>query len=185
MVTNRLIDMTGRTFGRLRVKRRATNGPRGKSRWHCLCACGHRTVVSGTNLRSGHSLSCGCLSLERMRGNNYNRRHGGAGTSLHNVWTGMNRRCSRPNNKSYKDYGARGIRVHPPWQDSFALFREWVLANIGDRPSASYSLDRVDNDGHYEPGNLRWATRSEQRRNRRRLASAYIQATSCSFDSSP
>lgn len=123
--------------------------------WKCRCQCGMTQLVKSWDLRTGHSKSCGCMQ---------NVTHGhsfvGKKTPEWLAYNDAKQRCSNPNNPAYKDYGERGIRVE------FASFEEF-LADIGARPSPDLSLDRINNDGHYEAGNVRWATRSQQIANSR------------------
>lgn len=146
----------GDKFGRLTV---LSNEAYGYAR--CRCECGTEKIIMRTKLRIGHTRSCGCLHRETLP--NYNRTHGGFGTVLYRLWQGMITRCTNPNEPSFKCYGGRGIRVCDKWLHDFAAFR----TDVGERPSAAYSLDRIDNDGNYEPGNVRWATKSQQMRNNR------------------
>jgi hypothetical protein len=160
-------DMVGKVCGRLTVIEFA-GVRRGYAFWRCRCSCGRETVTRGTRLRVGDSRSCGCLCRE-LTGQRGCKQivHGHARASGHSPeyrsWERMRRRCSDQNTSYWKHYGARGITVCQPWQDSFEAF----LAYVGPRPSPAHSLDRIDNDGNYESGNVRWATRSEQQRNRR------------------
>jgi hypothetical protein len=137
----------------------------------CRCDCGTEKVLRLENLRSGNTSSCGCMKGEMMREIARQRfsRQGGmavAHPALYKIWGHMIPRCEDPADRAYKDYGGRGIKVCAGWHD-FRVFAVDVLHEIGDRPSRGYSFDRKDNDGDYEPGNVRWATRSEQNANTR------------------
>jgi len=157
--------------GRLRIIAETTKDSRGKDRWRCICDCGTRTVVYGFLLRSKKrpTRSCGCLQRERSRqfGNSYRLTHGEAKresrTAEYRSWTGMIGRCENSRDAAFKDYGARGITVCARWRRSYKHF----LADMGRKPTPKHSLDRINNDGSYTPTNCRWATQSEQRRNRR------------------
>lgn len=146
--------MAGRTFGRWTVIEYA-----GKKRWLCRCACGTIRPIIGASLRSGASTSCGCLRDENFT----NRSHGMYLSPIYKIWTGMIQRCHNPKHNSFESYGGRGITVCQQWRDSFEAF----VADVGERPSANHSLDRIDNDRGYEPGNVRWATPRQQLLNRR------------------
>lgn len=118
-------------------------------------------MVRGEDLRSGNSTSCGCLQKEKARARFLT--HGQSETRLFKIWLQMKQRCFNPNDDKYADYGGRGITVKEPWLSDFEAFRR----DMGPRPSDEHSVDRVNNDGNYEPGNCRWATRLEQAANRR------------------
>lgn len=141
------IDLTGRTVGKLTVIMRKGD------LWECRCSCGSVKLVSSKNLLRAHTKSCGCLVRES------NGSHLMSGTPTYNAWRAMIDRCSRPSHKQYARYGGRGITVAHEWQrfDGF-------LANMGVCPDG-LSLDRIDNDGNYEPGNCRWATNFVQSNN--------------------
>jgi hypothetical protein len=161
-----LIDLVGRRFGRLVVSHRHGTRvqPNGCKRptFGCVCDCGQRVVVAGTNLRSGNSRSCGCLRAE-MTAAKTKPTHGGSYTREYQSWAQAKCRCADPNHHAYKDYGGRGIAMCAAWRESFETFRR----DMGPRPAGT-SIDRINNDGDYEPGNCRWATRSQQQRNKRR-----------------
>lgn len=164
---SKLIDLTGQKFGRLTVIERAEKPCHvhdAAAYWKCRCDCGKEKIVSGKNLMYGKSLSCGCLSKEVAR--KLHLKHKAHNTSLYNRWTNMKHRCLNPNNTSYKYYGGRGITVCEEWRNDFQAFYDYVskLPHFGEK---GYSLDRINNDGNYEPGNVRWATAKEQANNRR------------------
>jgi hypothetical protein len=151
-------DMTGARCGRLTVIRREGSDGRLQAKWLCKCDCGDEKVVHGSALRSGNTLSCGCLHRERSAA--AATIHGGTYLAEFTIWQCMKARCD---DASDPRYGGRGIRVCDRWIASFEAF----LADMGHRPSDGHSIDRYPNaDGHYEPGNCRWATLTEQARNR-------------------
>jgi hypothetical protein len=144
------------------------SGNRLVRRFLCICDCGNKTTVRLPDLRHNQVKSCGCLGLEtKSRNGKNNRTHGETKTSMYYIWGGMKQRCYNTKSKDYPKYGGRGITVCQEWSESFIAFRDWINTNLGPRPSLSYSLDRVDNNGNYEPGNVRWATTSDQIRNSR------------------
>ncbi len=127
--------------------------------WNCQCACGTERVVSGKYLKNGNSKSCGCLKaslMSKMLGT-----HHLTGTTEHRIWKGIKTRCLNKNNRAYVYYGGRGIRICEKWSNSFVQF----LSDVGNRPSEKHSLGRINNDGNYEPGNVRWETEEQQRNN--------------------
>lgn len=154
------IDLTGQRFGRLTVKGPATNKGK-KTRWICWCECGGILPITSTHLISGHTKSCGCLQRERT--GTAATRHGGRKSRLYTIWEHMRQRCNNPNNKDFRYYGGRGIRITPEWDD-FGAFQIWALAN-GYRDNLT--LDRINVDGDYRPENCRWVTMAEQNRNKR------------------
>lgn len=154
-----LLDLTGQRFGRWLVL--SEQFPRGeRRRWLCQCDCSATRSVPQIDLRSGRSQSCGCERIRRAT--ECATKHGHSTDSTYNCWAKMKARCTNPSDAAFGRYGGRGIRVCPQWLD-FAGF----YADMGDRPSLGHSLDRIDNDGHYEPSNCRWATRKVQNNNKR------------------
>jgi hypothetical protein len=159
MADPRLIDMRDRRYGRLTVLYRSA-AP-GKARWHCVCDCGGRTVALGEGLRSGNTRSCGCL--RRDVAGRHLVTHGLSKRPEYSVWHAMKRRCYEPGYKAFHHYGGRGITVCDRWRDDFAAF----FSDVGPRPTERHELDRINNDGHYEPGNVRWATKTQNNSNQR------------------
>lgn len=152
-------DLTGQKFGRLTAIRRVENlPPYGQARWLFKCECGSDIVIFGYSAAHGKQKSCGCYE----RDNPPRLKHGGTGTPEFRSWTGMRARCMNKNNAAYHLYGGRGIKICERW-GKFDNF----LADMGPRPSKSHSLDRVNPNGDYEPSNCRWASHSQQVRNRR------------------
>ena len=127
--------------------------------WRCMCACGEECLVLAARMVSGNTKSCGCHKRSVLPKST--TKHGKTRTPTYRIWKGMRNRCNNPNTPRYKDYGGRGIRVCSQWDD-FAVF----LTDMGERPHGM-TLDRVDNDGDYEPGNCRWATYQQQAANNR------------------
>lgn len=150
----RIKHETGNRYGRLTIIGISKNRSRqGQIKWNTECDCGSTTEVCGGDLRSGHTTSCGCLRTKHGRSYDY----------IYKAWTGIKQRCRNKNNANYMRYGGRGIDVCDEWFDSFSEFYKF----IGDRPSDKHSIDRIDNDNGYFPGNCKWSTVSEQVGNRR------------------
>lgn len=150
-------DVTGTKYGRLTVIGFAGRSDR-KSSWYCECECGNIKVVVASYLQSGHTTSCGCRQIEHWTTDKIT--HGMKHTPEYNVYNHAKDRCRNPNDKRWADYGGRGIEFR------FNSFEEF-FAEVGKRPGTKYHLDRIDNDGHYEVGNVRWCTHQESARNKR------------------
>jgi len=161
----KVVEIVGEVYGRLTVLRRE-GSIRSNAAWRCRCRCGNEIVVRGITLRSGNTSSCGCLVSDLLaERNRRNRRqvHGHAArlSPAYRSWMAMNGRCRNPNDPGFHLYGGRGITICDRWRD-FVCF----LEDMGDRPPGT-SIDRIDNDGNYEPGNCRWATPKQQGQRRR------------------
>jgi hypothetical protein len=157
----RVKDVTGERFGHLVVierSKREENQNGYHARWLCRCDCGNFTIVRGTSLRRGLARSCGCKFRTVAV-----TTHGKSKTREWRIWASMKARCNNPNNEAFENYGGRGISVCKRWEESFEAFWE----DMGPRPSDSHSIDRINNDGNYEPGNCCWTTNTVQCRNRR------------------
>lgn len=155
-------NIIGRVYGRLTVIGRAQCGL-----LHCSCECGGTKTVRLKALVAGHTKSCGCLQRQRSReniaaGHAASRTHGLSRTFEWNAWMRMRSRTRNSTTKNSERYIGRGISVHPEWDESFEAF----LRDVGPAPSRKHSIDRIDNDGHYVPGNVRWATSRTQNRNK-------------------
>lgn len=157
-------NITGQRFGRL-----AALGPTSRDRnkhtvWLCQCDCGNTTHVTLQSLRGGTTRSCGCLYREDI--GRRSKTHGKSHTPLYNTWQHMRMRCANGNDKNYGDYGGRGITVCAEWQTSYESFADHV-SQLPNFRVKGYTLDRIDNDGNYVPGNVRWVLHRVQIRNRR------------------
>lgn len=173
----KLIDLTGQRFTRLTVVEYL--GRDGHSSfWRCVCDCGVAINVHASGLRSGNSKSCGCYRRDRMA--TLTLKHGersrsGPTSPEYKAWDSMHDRCYNPRNKDFQHYGGRGISVCDEWRSSFESF----LLEIGRRPSKAHSVDRIDTNSGYQPGNVRWATWGEQARNRRNNRIVFFRGREC------
>ena len=151
-------DLTGKKYGMITVIRRSEktgNGKKPTVLWECVCDCGKEMIVSSSALLTGHTVSCGCKKIKH--GFSHKER-------LYNTWGCMRQRCNNPNNTSYEHYGGRGISICDEWND-YVNFRNWAYANGYDD---TLSIDRINNDGNYEPSNCRWVNNEVQTNNQSR-----------------
>jgi len=157
----KFIDLTGRKFTYLTVIERLPNTKTGQAVWLCKCDCGNIKKATAHNLKQDNVRSCGCYF------NIGGTTHGfsefkGKNKPEYNAWRSMKRRCAENNKRSHKNYFARGIKVCDEWVNSFIDFYN----HIGKRPSNKHSIDRINNNGNYEPNNVRWAISKVQSRNK-------------------
>jgi hypothetical protein len=159
-------DLTSLTFHKWRVLGFSHVNANRKHYWSCVCQCGKEKAVESYNLTSGRSKSCrSCSSLNVAA--NCHATHRKSQSMMYKRWQGIKTRCYNSNQtRTYKDYGARGIAIAPEWKDDFKKFYEYM----GEPPTLLHTIDRIDVNGNYEPGNVRWATQSEQMKNTRRAA---------------
>lgn len=162
----KFIDLLGCRFGRLVVTSR--NGTQdGAATWNCVCDCGNTSIAMGYRLRQGHTTSCGCARVDACRDTGRKKKHGLFGSDIYSIFYSAKERCQNKNSISYKRYGGRGIQFKFDSIEDFAN-------ELGPRPSKHHTVDRIDNDGHYAPGNIRWATPLEQNANQSKTVYATI-----------
>lgn len=154
------IDLTGEIYGKLKVVGIAFDEPGKKKKWNCICECGNTLIVSASNLRSGHTKFC--KECRRKYLSELNTIHGLSNTPIYLVWNTMLSRCERQSNRSYSDYGGKGIKVCDEWHNA-AVFFKWAYEN-GYKPGLE--IDRIDSNGDYTPGNCRFVTRLNNANNK-------------------
>lgn len=196
----KLLDLTGQKFNRLIVLKRAENNKLGKVCWLCKCECGNIIIVESQNLRTNHTKSCGCLNEEQRSktGKIYGKLNGKINGQkqkgvpkiknrkyknltydktfkrIRNIYRCMIRRCYNKNATGYKNWGGRGIIICDEWKNNFENFYNWAITNGFDAeiPWYNCTIDRINNDGNYEPSNCRFATAKQQRNNQRIYSSS-------------
>jgi hypothetical protein len=168
-MSRKLKELTGMTFGKLTAIKREGSNKHGDALWICQCECGNKKIVPSRYLLAGETKSCGCYTFrypgmgkwkkgDRKGEDNPNYKHGKSCHRLYTVYANMKQRCFNPKVPEYNCYGGRGITICKEWLNSFESFFEWAIKNGYEE---GLSIDRIDNDGNYEPSNCQWITRSE------------------------
>lgn len=157
------MDLTGHRFGMLVAEQPEGKDKQGRILWICKCDCGNTKKIRAVHLRNGAVQSCGCEKYKKIAAKVtiHGYASGGKVRPIYTSWAQMNARCSNPNHNRYHRYGGRGIKVCDQWKTF-----EGFLKDMGDSWSEGLSIDRIDNDGDYEPSNCRWSTPKEQAANR-------------------
>ena len=159
-----MTELIGNKFYKLTVLEKMISDKNRCIKYRCSCECGNETIVYKSNLISGHTKSCGCDKQKNAR--QLFTKHGLSGTRIYRIWVEMNHRCYLASDTNYQKYGAKGITVCDQWKNDFQAFYDWAIAN---GYSDDLTLDRIDNDLGYSPNNCRWATYSQQNKNRKKF----------------
>ena len=157
----RFVDLSGVKFGMLTPISKVGSHKKGYAIWECKCDCGNIVNVDSSSLKTGNNKSCGCLMVKMF--NEKKTTHGLSSHTLYGVWRGMKQRCSDPLKDGYKNYGGRGISVCGTWKNDFKMFYEWCIENNHKK---GLQIDRINNDGNYEPSNCRFVTPKENNSNK-------------------
>lgn len=167
------VDLTGKRFGKLLVIQQANEKIRNQLCWICKCDCGNTIVAIGNKLKSNRKTSCGCDTHERLVKSSMT--HGLSSTPIYKIYSGIVARCLNPKVSNYHRYGGRGIEVCKDWIGSGGFERFYAyVSSLEHFNEKGYSIDRINNDGNYEPGNIKYSTRTEQSRNRRTNRAVYM-----------
>lgn len=153
------IDITNNKYGNLIVIKRVENDKYNNAQWLCKCICGNECVVLGYHLRTGHTSSCGCSHSSKIGKLNPSYKHGKRNTRLYKIYYNMKDRCYNAKNKRYSNYGGKGIIICNEWLEDFENFYSWAMQNGYED---NLTIDRINNDGNYEPCNCRWITKQAQ-----------------------
>lgn len=152
----KFIDLTGEVINNITFIKTAGRSTSNRIKWLARCYCGREFETTANQIKTGKTKSCGCAK----------NKHGGSRTKLYRSWSDMKQRCYNPKAEKFPIYGGRGIKVCDEWENSFTKYQEWALSN-GYREDEGLSIDRIDNDGNYEPSNCRWVDMLTQATNRR------------------
>lgn len=163
----KLIDLTGQKFSRLTVIKRVENNKHKQRMWLCKCDCGNEKIVRGLDLINGKIKSCGCLKIEQNKINLNSTSHGLTDCRLYYIWINIKTRCYNSQNKNYRFYGAKGIKMCDEWKNDFKAFYDWAYKNgYNDKAKrGECTIDRIDSNKDYMPSNCRFLNQKQQTRN--------------------
>lgn len=177
----KFIDLTGERFGKIVVMGRIKKEGSKKTLFKCICDCGKEKIFQSDDLRRGKIKSCGCWKSQHMKKiGKENTKHGMTNSRLYNIWHGSKERCQNKNSKDYKNYGGRGIRMCHEWENSFQNFYDWAISH---GYKENLTIDRINVNGDYCPGNCRWVDIKTQNQNKRKNVNITInKETKCSAE---